>query len=480
MILRWIQPDNSTRKASGSSKERASQRSGHADSGGSSITSPYAVAHPSTIRPRIAKIDDALDEIGESEFNAILEQVCDTVMPRMPVSKPIASRASAARSGRKGSRRSGSDVSHGPIPWSTLFQKLGEETSGSLGEALAQLQDIVLLYPNVAPAIANVTDRIEHARRIAVIAQQFTQMRGSREAPEPELMSLRQVISDAITGRARWLHRRSVKARLGLLDSQVYVSPPVLVSLIDELINWAGAMAQDIDFAVREPSPDRPWAQLLVLAKVDASSIEPSQWQNVGWYLWHQLASSLGARAELHVTQEALSVTVDFAVVPTSIRERAHAETLPRLDSQLDTDLSAVIAGCRVMLLMPTPDIQERAHAAVSRLGLQLSVCVNMPQALVLLGLRGIGSDGSRPYSQPLPYAIVYEDGIDSQEVALLRMQLQEHWPDAKIAFVEISGHLGSDVHVSHIGDTSTAHVAAQAIRQSLAPALIFELCKVL
>jgi hypothetical protein len=39
---------------------------------------------------------------------------------------------------------------------------------------------------------------------------------------------------------------------------------------------------------------------------------------------------------------------------------------------------------------------------------------------------------------------------------------------------------VGSDFHVSQMGDTSTAHVAATAIHQSLAPALVFELCKVM
>ncbi|NJS37202.1 MAG: hypothetical protein HC765_13640 [Brachymonas sp.] len=188
----------------------------------------------------------------------------------------------------------------------------GRGNQRNLTQTLALLQDIALLHPNVAPAIANVTDKLEHTRRVALIAQQFSQLRGLPSLGSEQL-SLRQVVSDAITRRARWLHRRKVKARLGLLDAQLCVNAQALASLIDELINWAGGLAQDIGFAVREPTPAQPHPQLLVIARVNTASIAPDQWQNVGWYLWHQLARSMGANAELQVTQEALSVTMDFA-----------------------------------------------------------------------------------------------------------------------------------------------------------------------
>lgn len=443
MILRWIQP-----------KERSKDL-------------PQA-------RWREAK-QDALrgdvEAVGESEFNAILEEVCDTVMPRKPPKK-LAKRQTASNSGNQASH------AHHPgqeIPWSTLFLKLGEETSASLTHALAQLQDIALLHPNVAPAIANVTDQLDHARRAAMIAQQFTQLRGARELQEREDISLRQAISDAITQRARWLHRRKVKARLGLLDAQIEANPTALRSLIDELINWAGSMAQDIGFAVRARAPDQPDAQLIVIARVPTASLEPGQWQNVGWFLWHQLAASLGARAELQVTQEALSVTVDFAPPPPPsniLSSQLHTQGLA--DSSLDTDISTVISGCRILLLLGNSDVHEQAHRAVSRMGLRVSACASVAQAHVLLGLN---ADSPPP---PLPHAIVYDTSAALAEMMTLREQLTERYPERKMAFVELTENVGSDFHVSQMGDASTAHVSLQAIPRSLAPALVFELCKVI
>ena len=457
MILRWIRPDTRSKKTIAAALQSALP---------SAPPAPYAVTHAAHLRQRsITASGSSIDDMGESEFNAILEQVCDTVMPRMAAKKLSANRHNALAE----SSRSGQD-----IPWSTLFLKLGEETAVSLHDALAQLQDIALLHPNVAPAIANVTDRLEHARRAAMIAQQFTQLRGSRDLQMSEMMSLRQVVSDAITRRARWLHRRKVKARLGLLDAQIMSHPASLNTLVEELINWAGGIAQDIGFAVREPTQEHHGAQLLVMARVNTASLEPDHWQNVGWFLWHQLAKSLGARAELQVTQEALSVTMDFAATPVASSLHPSATSVGMVDSSLDTDMSTIIAGCRALLIISKTQVQEQAHRAVNRLGLRVVTCASVAQARELMCLQ----DGAS--QQPLPHAIVYEGSIAFSLMLELRQELQRRHPERKMAFVELSEHVGSDFHVSQMGDASTAHVSLAAISKSLAPALVFELCKVI
>jgi hypothetical protein len=485
MILRWIRQDTQARKKSigsadpsaGSARVQNASRAGGSKSGrplaqshfDSSLLSqsPYAIAHPSASRRKpVDPYDQIVDEVGESEFNAILEEVCDTVMPRKPAKRRVLQHSAKVKSDHQSSA---------DIPWATLFHKMGEETAISLTEALAMLQDIALLHPNVAPAIANVADLLDHARRVALIAQQFSQLRGGAQQ-QAELLSLRQMVSDAITQRARWLHRRRVKARLGLLDAQLSVSPVALASLLDELINWAGGLAQDIGFAVREPSSNQPHAQLLVIARVSTASIAPDQWQNVGWYLWHQLARSMGAKAELQVTQDALSVTVNFVPTPPETEPQQHAKDYAH--TVQDTDMRSVIAGCRVLLLLGSQQIHDQAHQAVSSLGLQIHSCANIAQAKVVLGMHQASDAHADPSNWP--QAIVFDGNLDLLDITLLREQIRAHKPHSKMAYVEISELVGSDFHVSQMGDASTAHVAAKAIHQSLAPALVFELCKVI
>ena len=51
----------------------------------------------------------------------------------------------------------------------------------------------------------------------------------------------------------------------------------------------------------------------------------------------------------------------------------------------------------------------------------------------------------------------------------------------ASAAFIEIRrGAQPTDFQVSTVGTLSTGHVAEAAIAQSLGPALVFELCKVM
>jgi hypothetical protein len=107
-------------------------------------------------------------------------------------------------------------------------------------------------------------------------------------------------------------------------------------------------------------------------------------------------------------------------------------------------------------------------------LGLRVSACASVAQAKVLLGLHADGS------AVPLPHAIVFDTSVPMGEMMSLREQLAQQYPERKMAFVELSDNVGSDFHVSQMGDASTAHVSLEAIPRSLAPALVFELCKVI
>jgi hypothetical protein len=75
------------------------------------------------------------------------------------------------------------------------------------------------------------------------------------------------------------------------------------------------------------------------------------------------------------------------------------------------------------------------------------------------------------------PHAVVYDSALDPGDILQLRTDLAAI---RRVAFVELSNLTGPDFHVSSLGSMSTAHVSVHAIAQSLAPALVFELCKVI
>ena len=76
--------------------------------------------------------------------------------------------------------------------------------------------------------------------------------------------------------------------------------------------------------------------------------------------------------------------------------------------------------------------------------------------------------------------AVVFDDSLSRGEIHQLREAMLEQG-GAAAAFIEIRrGAQPTDFQVSTVGTLSTGHVAEAAIAQSLGPALVFELCKVM
>jgi hypothetical protein len=130
----------------------------------------------------------------------------------------------------------------------------------------------------------------------------------------------------------------------------------------------------------------------------------------------------------------------------------------------LDHDIASIVAGCRVVLIAPEIATREAATQALANLRLDVRSTWSVLDAREALG-------------NSVPHAVVYDSCLDPGEVLQLRSDLGAK---AKVAYVELSNTYGPDFHVSSLGSLSTAHVSINAIRQSLAPALVFELCKVI
>lgn len=382
-------------------------------------------------------------DFGETELNGMLEHVCDTVMPRKPqLPQPPHRRA---------------ELDQLEVPWSDLMSTLGAEMAKALADAARQIQEIATNHPDARPALSAALERVDHAKRVAMIAQQFSHARAARARGRAEDLSLREVVAQALTQRKSWLQKRAVQARIGLLSAQVHCDAAALRSLVDELVHWAGSLACDVDFVIDEILPQRS-ARLQVLARTSTADLSPTAWQNIGWFLWHQLAATLGAKAELDVTEQALSVSVVFAPTP----DLTHTHVEPEL--ALDHDIAKIIAGCRVVLILADPAQCHEALHALADLHLDVRTTRSVQGAR-----EGLGTAA--------PHAVVYDGALPKDEVLRLRSELGAK---SRVAYVELSNSGAPDFHVSTLGSLSTAHVPVHAIRQSLAPALVFELCKVI
>ena len=83
-----------------------------------------------------------------------------------------------------------------------------------------------------------------------------------------------------------------------------------------------------------------------------------------------------------------------------------------------------------------------------------------------------------------IPHAVIFHSQVNIGEV----LQLRGKWAKIRAtAYIELmdtedaaSQTDNANFHFSSVGTMSTAHVTTHAVADSLAPALLFELCKVL
>ena len=336
--------------------------------------------------------------------------------------------------------------------WAEMVARIGEEIGGSLSTALEHLQQ-----PLNAASVSLAIESIEQAKRSAMIAQKFAHLRTSASGQQAETLDLREVIREVVTQRKQWMQKNSIKARMGLVSASVYSDPAALFSLVDELVNWAGNMSKEIGFSMEE-DPHNQRARLHVFARVEPASIPAGSWENAGWFLWHQLARTLGAKAELKVLATALSVSVTFPVPPPP------DQRMQSVDLGMDAEIGNMVKGCRVVVITADDGLREQAFRALNKLELDLKTCWSVDAAREALG-------------NSVPHAVVYDGLLDAGQIMQMRNDFS---PRGKVAFIELTQTGNEDFSVTELGSLSTAHVNVSSLAQSLAPALIFELCKIL
>ena len=346
------------------------------------------------------------------------------------------------------------------LSWPEVVRQLGQEVAMSLNSASEHLERLGSLEPSLVGNLAPITESVERARQAGMAAQHVLRLSEDPPQQHRELLNLSDVVRAVLTSRTDWLTRRQIAVRQGLVQAQVYADSSMLYMLVDELLLWAGLMAPNIAVTVdTSRSTGRP--RLSVIAWCNPTQVPEPVWQGVRWVLWHQLARALGALPQLDTREDHVRVTVHLAPVTEDQLATGIEESVG------PSSVSAVIQGCRV--LIASTDAQRRAQSlhALAGYGLVLDSAEDMAQAESLA-------------MRHLPDAVVYDSSISPVAIERLRESL-ENRAGTPTAFIEIHDRAGdTEFHTSTVGAFSTGHVAASALNQSLGPALVFELCKVM
>ena len=346
------------------------------------------------------------------------------------------------------------------IPWPDVVRLLGEEVSGSLATASEQLDRLNRLEPGLVSGLAPLRDAIERARQAGLAAQQMLRLREDPPAQHREVLNLADVARAALTARSDWFKRRQVSVRQGLAQAQVFADSSMTYLLIDEMLQWAGLLSPNVAITVDKSSrTGRP--RLRVAAWCDPATTPEGSWRSMRWMLWHQLARALDAQTQMEMRDDHVRVTVSMAAA-------TEAQLATAMEEHVGpSSVSAVIQGCRVLIVSAQPQRRAQCLQALAGYGVLVDQADDLHQA-------------ARLAQQHLPDALVYDASVAASAMEQLREQIgaQAGSPPAVIEINEQAG--ATEFQASTIAAISTGRVAAGAIGQSLGPALVFELCKVM
>ncbi len=376
-------------------------------------------------------------------------------------SRPSARRRSdESRAAGGGDAVAPDDDDSANVAWPEVVRQLGQEVAMSLNVATEQLDRLNRLEPSLVRSLQPVSEAVERARQAGMAAQNVLRLREDPPPQQREVLNLADVVRAALTARADWFARRQIGVRHGLAQTQVHADSSMLYMLIDELLMWAGALGSQIAVTVDKSSRSGQ-PRLRVAAWCDPNVVPEPLWRGMRWVLWHQLARSVGALAQLDMREDRVRVTVHLPPVTEDQLASAIEESVG------PSSVSAVIQGCRVLIVSDSAQRRAQCLQALAGYGL-------------ILDSAGDPAQAAQQAARHLPDAVVYDASVNSDQIERLRDDLEQR-AGTPAAFIEINDDPGaSEFQASTVGSISTGHVAAASLNQALGPALVFELCKVM
>lgn len=346
------------------------------------------------------------------------------------------------------------------IAWQELARHLGDEVATALHAAAGQLEQLNQLEPTLVRSLAPVTEAVQRARQAALAAQQAMRLHDNPPPQQRELINLADMARAVLMARQETLSAQGVAVRPALAGARIHADASLSYTLLDELLLWASDLSRDIALTV-DSSSRSGRARLKITAWCQPRQLAESAWHGTRWHLWHQVVRAMDARARLEVQADHIKLTVAFPSL-------SHAQLSTREDHAPPSGVSAAVQGCRVLVVARAPELRAQTVHALAGYGALLQTADGLVQA-------------EREIAQHLPEAVVYDDAtLTEAEATWLRERLQQQAGTPPAVIVIHTGEGEADFRASTVGAVSTGHVSAAAISQSLGPALVFELCKVM
>ena len=396
--------------------------------------------------------------------------------PVLPTATPAA--AGSGVTGRRWSDGAGTFAAVDPnAPWSmaqqwpNLVAALSEqavESSNLLLRALNYLVGAGRLRRSEAKALS---DAMHQLRGTSLRAQQITRLAGGRIRQARERVDLSELVRHVLDERSSEIEAGGAAVSSELQPVDVLLDPPVAISLINAILDWAMSFSKQLHFMLVPAEFPGP-AQLKVRVTTPSPASAPLGsgvgWtvrprgrrlnDGLHWMLLRQIASSSSLQVTRSRADGAAVLTIDFPKTFLSTEGISCLDLSESVDGQ-----EAPLRETWVLVLARDPKLRTEALDALRKMGIEA---------------RGAGDarEAATVIADSRPNVLVSAYDMAADEVAAFRHELlggEERCP-----MVEITRDLPS-FHLSGFDRFETPKVGREQLMAELPPTVLFELVKV-
>lgn len=355
--------------------------------------------------------------------------------------------------------------------WPNLVAALSEqavESSNLLLRALNYLVGAGRLRRSEAKALS---DAMHQLRGTSLRAQQITRLAGGRIRQARERVDLSELVKHVLEERGAEIESAGACVTSELQAVDVLLDPPVAISLINAILDWALSFSKQLHIALLPaefPGPAQLTVRVTTPPPAASASSAGAAWtvrprgrrlnDGLHWMLLRQIAASSSLEVTRSRADGAALLAIDF---PKTFHS---TEGVSCLDlTHAASEAATPLGGTWVMVIARDEKLRVEAVDALRKMGIDARAAADTAQAKALVG-------------ESRPNVLVTAYDVPASEVAAFRSEVlggEERCP-----LVEITRDLPS-FHLSGFDRFETPKVGREQLTAELPPTVLFELVKV-
>jgi hypothetical protein len=358
-----------------------------------------------------------------------------------------------------------------PLDTQMLVAQLGGEVAATLSSALERVTALATTGRIDKASLRALREEIDLARRAGIMGQQVVRLGNGRVQLARERLDLTALLREAMRLRAREIDARGIEVRQLLSPADVVGDATLHFSLLETALGWSfqhavGRIELRLEvsgwpaharlsssFAHRPPDEVQPPA-------VPGQTRSEAALDTMSWRLLQQTAVVLGLPLTRRDTPGRTELVLEF---PDTQAARVDAgAAIGADDGAAPVSSSQPLVGRHLIVLAARREVRNVVREALRPMGLMIDFVSSVDEA------QQLSAEG-------LPHAIVYEASLGGERFDRFRDELLAQVPN--LAFVQIAEQ-GRAFDVLNAGGRQFASVGRDALIESLAAALLFELSR--